>query len=117
MGTHDGDISLDLPLPVGQVSVGRKGVAPLHRVDDGHVAEEHDEDRHEEAEDEDGDDVRPVDGRVAGFGPVDLTSTVPPICRAAVVRGSAGSGFGSEPGSYLCSCPSLTAALQTRTQP
>lgn len=77
--THDGDVSLDLALSVGQVSLGWHGVSSLHRVDDGDVWEQHDQHGDEEAEDEDGDDEGLVDGGVVGFDPVDLTRTVSTI--------------------------------------
>ena len=65
----------------GEVAVGRHGVGVLHRLDDGHVGEEHDRHRHQEAGDEDGDDVGLVDGGVVGLGPVDLAGTVAPVWR------------------------------------
>lgn len=49
--THYGDVSLELPLAIAQVSLCRQSVASLHCVDDGHIAEEHDEHRDEEAGD------------------------------------------------------------------
>lgn len=77
--THDGDVSLDLALSVGQISLRWHGVSSLHRVDDGDVGEQHDQHRDEEAEDEDGDDVGLVDGGVVGFDPVDLTGAISTI--------------------------------------
>lgn len=78
-GTHPCDISLHLPLAVGEKAVGRHGVGALHSFDDGDVGRKHDHDREEKAADEDGDDVGLVDGGVVGFGPVHLTRAVAPI--------------------------------------
>lgn len=75
--THPSDISLHLPLAVGEEAVGRHGA--FHSFDDGDVGGKHDHDRDEKAEDEDGDDVGLVDGGVVGFGPVHLTRAVTPI--------------------------------------
>ena len=63
MQTYNRHVSLDFPLAVAEVAVCCQSVASFHGVDDGDVAEKHNEDRDEEAEDKDGDDVRAVDAR------------------------------------------------------
>lgn len=75
--THPCNISLHLPLAVGEEAVGRH--CALHSSDDGDVRGKHDHNRDEEAEDEDGDDVGLVDGGVVGFGPVHLARAVTSI--------------------------------------
>ena len=77
--THPRDVSLHLPLALGEEAGGRHGVGAFYRFDDGDVGGQHDHDRDEKAEDEDGDDVGLVDGGVVGLGPVHLARAVTPI--------------------------------------